>query len=1181
MTTPTTKITQSDLKFYPSERLDDTHEGGGLALGTPIKGVANELFTPVSSLAYTNGDFATRLMYAGVQRDDNEPLIGPFVAITKPPKDEATSYVLFPAKFGELRAEAIKRIENYNTATIESSMTLLSNPARGSKIIQAYQRIGEKLPVAGEVYCLRQEKLGFTKLEQYIQLVKVEATERTFTTPDGREFNRMVIKMETIQPINHDFIGADYPSDRYADAPTKIRETHVADAANYYGIKPLVQAINTGSSQLQVSSIVDKLVPTTQIETVMADVKIGKTAMLFDSSLAQASLYINAYTNPQTTWQLLPFVPDTLNFDNRITCQNNVLMSNGEAVGKVDPIKGMVSFNRQLGHIGRAYFKPAVIYSTFADSYRIDIDIKNRSYNHAITLPNVGTGSLSVSYLSQGSWYELTDDGAGRLVGASDKHGSGSVNYHTGTVVVTCGSLPDVGSAIIFTSNNAKRLQKVSSMKSYMLCQLESDPSVGSLSIQVAGLQGRLGKDNTIISDYLKGFYDPSTRRLLIEYGTHYGSVTINYNTGTRQSINITAPSRDGEVVLNLSDTAIAKGSLELKYPVVLSQTIDEQEISQGELIMRVYDDGLGNLKDVGGVTIGSIEYETATARFNPKATVGIDLSEPKYRYESYSVRHGGRLFGPKYTTHTRKIFDGYTAKKVQATFATDGIVQASFYDNEQGGAVNQEFSTAQAFMLELHGNEKIVPNSLVLDSSELVYDRHGVLYNRLEVTTGQPAEKIGTIDYNTGLIIFNKDRHVYHTQLVAAAKTSSEIGIDAINARTSVAPVRLSSIQVVATLTNGTTISGTADSNGNIDSEWISGKVDAKHGLISVNFGKQVAADGHQDKPWYDPKSVVEGQIWQPASVIADSVRYNAIGYRHLPINSAHIKIDTVRLPSDGQVPIFRRGDTILISNSQSQVIGSAHSAGQTVQLNRNNLDRICIKDANNKPVIAPLWEYDLDDGTITWNTPLDLSDYTMPLTVVHTLEEKNRVVEVDIDGTLTLMFPVKHSYEPDNTYVSSLLISDDLAVRHSIPFTQTNWDSVWRDTPNGEQLLNRLNVKDYPIVLTDDGAITERWLIKFANNSQFELYGETLGFVLKTDTLQDLAPINPATHKPYFTLPKEAFGGSQGQAPWQAQNIIRFNTTGTLLPFWVLRAVQPTSAKPDTDDGFSLCLFGDTTKI
>jgi hypothetical protein len=116
-----------------------------------------------------------------------------------------------------------------------------------------------------------------------------------------------------------------------------------------------------------------------------------------------------------------------------------------------------------------------------------------------------------------------------------------------------------------------------------------------------------------------------------------------------------------------------------------------------------------------------------------------------------------------------------------------------------------------------------------------------------------------------------------------------------------------------------------------------------------------------------------------------------------------------------------------------------------------------------------------------------------------------------VDIDGTLTLIFPTKRDYPLEDTYVASVLIGGNLQVRASVPFTQRNWTNVWQDTRIGDEPLNRLNVKDYPIVLTDDGAITEKWLIKFTSSSQFELYGQTLGFVAKTDTLQDLAPTNP----------------------------------------------------------------------
>ena len=119
----------------------------------------------------------------------------------------------------------------------------------------------------------------------------------------------------------------------------------------------------------------------------------------------------------------------------------------------------------------------------------------------------------------------------------------------------------------------------------------------------------------------------------------------------------------------------------------------------------------------------------------------------------------------------------------------------------------------------------------------------------------------------------------------------------------------------------------------------------------------------------------------------------------------------------------------------------------------------------------------------------------------------------------------------------MSSALIGGDLLVRATEPFSQQAWDNVWSDAQRGEPILARTNVKDYPIKLASNGAITERWLIKFITSTQLELYGERLGLVAKSDTLTDLAPTNPATGKPYFTLKAAAFGGG-----WSAQNCIRY---------------------------------------
>ncbi|PIE82379.1 MAG: hypothetical protein CSA10_00700 [Cardiobacteriales bacterium] len=363
--------------------------------------------------------------------------------------------------------------------------------------------------------------------------------------------------------------------------------------------------------------------------------------------------------------------------------------------------------------------------------------------------------------------------------------------------------------------------------------------------------------------------------------------------------------------------------------------------------------------------------------------------------------------------------------------------------------------------------------------------------------------------------------------------------------------PVAVGSLQVRAETVKGEIISAHAKNNGEITGG-ASGKINCQSGFVQVDFSEMV---------------------------VAESVIYNAVGQAFLPIASNIIKINTVRLPSNGKVPIFRRGDTILIGNRQKQNLGNAFTDGQTVQLDRQNLDRICLVDDNGKPVLANLWDYDLEQGTITFANPLNLSGYKYPLHAHHAYEERNRIIKCDIDGTLELMFPIKHDYPTENTFVSSVLISGDLQVRVYNLFTQRSWNNVWQDEPHGEQLLNKLNLTSYPMLLTDDGAITERWLIRFTNSNNFELYGEKLGFVGKFDTLNNVAPINPATNKPYFTIKKEAFGNTD--APWAVHDVIRFNTEGTLAPIWVLCAVQPSSDKPIDDDGFTQCLYGDTTEV
>ena len=204
-----TELTQQDLRIYPTEDLTDSDNGGGLITRDPLTGADNELFNPVSDQDRTIGRFNARSVHAAVRVPSRAKLGGAHVIISKPAKAANVSHLLYRGvRYGERRKDIIKRIAAYAVYTIESKMTLLSTQSLGSRIVQAYQRTDEALPLVGDVYCLRQVKKGYPTEEQYIQVIRVSSENRTFTTPDGKDFVRTVVKMETSTaltvPLNGD-----------------------------------------------------------------------------------------------------------------------------------------------------------------------------------------------------------------------------------------------------------------------------------------------------------------------------------------------------------------------------------------------------------------------------------------------------------------------------------------------------------------------------------------------------------------------------------------------------------------------------------------------------------------------------------------------------------------------------------------------------------------------------------------------------------------------------------------------------------------------------------------------------------------------------------------------------------------------------------------------------------------
>jgi hypothetical protein len=112
------------------------------------------------------------------------------------------------------------------------------------------------------------------------------------------------------------------------------------------------------------------------------------------------------------------------------------------------------------------------------------------------------------------------------------------------------------------------------------------------------------------------------------------------------------------------------------------------------------------------------------------------------------------------------------------------------------------------------------------------------------------------------------------------------------------------------------------------------------------------------------------------------------------------------------------------------------------------------------------------------------------------------------------------------------------------------------------GNDTTAKYNLVSNPIEITNQGAIKERWVIRFTSSSSFEVIGETVGVVATGNLATDLAPTNLATGAPYFTIRKEGWGSG-----WVSGNTLRFNTDGGQAPFWVARTIVAGRATEEED--------------
>lgn len=397
---------------------------------------------------------------------------------------------------------------------------------------------------------------------------------------------------------------------------------------------------------------------------------------------------------------------------------------------------------------------------------------------------------------------------------------------------------------------------------------------------------------------------------------------------------------------------------------------------------------------------------------------------------------------------------------------------------------------------------------------------------------------------------------------IVSLLTRYAEPGMDGVMFRTAGAPLRAGNFTIRATTRDGTELTATADINGTITGTNVKGHVDWNSGLTRVAFGAMVVAAGNESEPWYDAGLVDgSGNIWKPTQVDPSSVFYGAVAYRSVPVDPDLIGVDPVRMPTDGRVPGFRVGDVAVVSHTAVTTVASP-VAGSTTDLGRERISFLEVFDADKTPIDSIYWSTDLDAGTLTWSDPLNLSAYTLPAYIRHRIQDVSQIVDLQINGDITLGSAVTHDY-PSGTLVSAAVVYETTQARYSNLFDQQTYTAgQWSDTIVGAPATGTYNDTTYPIAVANNAAITQRWILRFRSPTTVDVIGEFVGQILSGVSItSDIAPINPATITgavpaglPYFTIDKDGFGSG-----WAADNVIRFDTTAATRPPWLARVVTP----------------------
>ncbi len=1135
-------ILDQDVAIYVSERLTDFSDGGGRITSTPmIDGQSNNIYPDQSDLDETYGRLQLRKVGPAVKTDNTDTYLGGRFFISKPPvnkKVSVTAYQTGKNRHFDERLDAQRWLESYLTAGSESRYKLLGDQLRGQRMIFTFGKTTTPAPEIGTAFCL--ESLDDGTLE-FVRVTDVSSEVRIYEDDKG-EFARQIFILSISAPLKNTFIGAEVQRYDHGIRPNALlRVTQIADAAKYAGIQPITTAANIGEMTVKAESLFSQLVPSSTVETPAVDVLAGTN----QAALVKCGGAITVSSTPINGGVVSfgrPFVPGTLTSAIGVDNGKGELIQNGVKRGDIDYPSGTISGLNNTG-VTDLTAEPAVALNQSAHTQSRRIQATNRGYVYTFNLrPIPEKRSVFIDYMSQGNWYRIQVNTNGEL--RDDVGSVATLDAVTGSLIITLAALPDIDTEVIVYFASPAHYQIVAGVQLPSRPHIEHRISQGTVAPGSLVVSWQSGGDNKSATDDNTGGITGDASGFVIYAGGYIyllpnadaipdpnSVISIDYSDAQAVTETLT-PNQQGEFTLSHAPTV---GTLTASWSVQTSTVRDA--VVMGKPSWFEADNGIPP-RNV-------YSYDRTTGIIQRTATDN----------GSGSFDFGGTIAGTTVTLTPTAPVDSYAyqdgAWSVDQTVTETLIGGVTFSYLPAATAQNTHTETLTAPAIAINLNPKRTDATL---PGSVIFEWNGVRYQDFEgkiLRDVQPGTNIGTeagtIDYQTGLVtLTNWVSGAGDLELLAMLTTFGQWTTTAITFRTTGAPIRPGSLFVRAVTADGDAINGTTNTGGQINTAEINGTVNQEVGITSLTFSEAV-----------DPSSI----------------RYNCVVYSTLPLDADILGVDPVRLPIDGRVPIFRKGDVAIVHHTATENLGTV-AAGQSINLPQTRLTWLHINDADGQRVPNDRYTADLDAGTIVFPDPLNLSGYAQPLSAEFRIHDQRLIVDVEISGVIALAGQLTHNYPANESYISSAVIIGDLQARVTNVFDQMNWTGEWSDTLIGSATSAEFNNKSYPIEVTNRGAITERWFLEITNSGQFRCIGETVGQIGLGTTTEVFAPLNPEEQVPYFVIDPLAWGSG-----WPQGSILRFNTIGANDAVWLAKTTQQGANGIDSES-FVLEQIGNANK-